>query len=184
MTHSWMPSRRAPSDVIETLQKRERIPPICHELWVTSRLSHRSEIRLLSKSQRCSVFALFSAQKDVRENNKWTDVCLIFWSDSETWRLLPFLSQLGVYMWLVKHMVCSSEFFGAVQTSEETYLSGIPLNSPFAFPPLPLWVTPVLSDCKPLPPQTKSKEYFTPTLTNWASSALTDSLSVWCTFCR
>lgn len=80
-------------------------------------------------------------------------------------------------MWLVEHMVCSSEFFGAVQTSEESYLSGIPSNSPFTFPPLvSLWVTPVLSDCKLLPPQTGSKAYFTPTLTQQASSALTDSL--------
>lgn len=53
---------------------------------------------------------------------KWTD--FFFFSDS--WCLLQFLSKLGINMWLVKHMVCSSEFFGAVQSSEESYLSGIP----------------------------------------------------------
>lgn len=42
-----MPSHRFLSSMIETLQKRERIPPVCPALWSTSCLSHRREIKLI-----------------------------------------------------------------------------------------------------------------------------------------
>lgn len=121
---------RLPSNMIAEKGTHPSSPvSVSHKLSITQ----RSEIRLLKISPSHhwhSVFALwihFLPQNDVQQNNKWADVWLIFCSDSDSWRLLPpFLSQPGVYMWLVNHMVCSSEFFGALQTSEESYLSGIP----------------------------------------------------------